>query len=108
MDYVPTLFKHTRKHQITKQQEDRQKRVDQRRQLAEIQAEASNALVFAKQAEGSRRVATVASKKIGLIVETAKQASELAEATKREANKAKQGSRDCRISQKRSRAYGGY
>ena len=52
MDYVLTLFEHAKQRQLlTKQKEERQLRIDQRRQVAGIQEEASNALKFAKQAQ---------------------------------------------------------
>ena len=47
--------------------------------MAGIQEEASNALKFAKQAEGWEVQATAAAKQICMIVEAAKQARELAE-----------------------------
>lgn len=89
MDCVPILFEHAKQCQLlTKQKEERQLRIDQRRQMAGIQEEASNALKFAKQAEGWELQATAAAKQICMIVEAAKQARELAEKMRKEAHEA--------------------
>ena len=69
---------------LVKQKEERQRSIDQRRQVAEIQQEASNAAKFAKQAAEWERKATAATKQIGMIMEAAKRAGKLAEAAKRE------------------------
>ena len=58
--YVPMLFEHTKQRLLlVKQKEKRQRRIDQKRQVAEIQ-EASNAVKFAKQAAEWERRAAVA------------------------------------------------
>ena len=75
------LHEHTiQRLSLVKQKEERQWRIDQRRQVAEIQQEASNGVKFAKQAAEWERKATTATKQFGIIMEAAKQAEELAEA----------------------------
>ena len=67
VDDVPTLFEHTKQRLLlVKRKEERQQRIYQRRQVGEIQQEASNAVRLAKQAAEWERKATAATKQIGM------------------------------------------